>query len=211
MSYYVTLPSNGADLSSDYGKIHNTLTDFEIELRNPLEFPFGNYEVGLSEFSYRKTWEVSLGWFSILFDHDSSNAVSEVKIIVYDGMSMDKVIKQINKVYATLYEKLYTIESLIVNTNAPYFELDTDGILQIRVQQGLKLVLHGYFVTMLKNQFLDVDYRIRNKNTVEEVSKYRKDNLIFESSTRLIIKGHNTYTSQWQITSEYIKYIDHLF
>jgi hypothetical protein len=32
MSYYVTLPSNGADLKSEHGLLNNSQSDFEIEL-----------------------------------------------------------------------------------------------------------------------------------------------------------------------------------
>ena len=51
MSYYVTLPSNGADLTSEYGLKNNTQSDFEIDLKKPLDFSYKNYEVGLSQFS----------------------------------------------------------------------------------------------------------------------------------------------------------------
>ena len=55
MSYYVTLPSNGSDLTSDYGKLHNTQSDFEIDLKKTLKFPHKTYEVGLAQCSYRKS------------------------------------------------------------------------------------------------------------------------------------------------------------
>ena len=53
MSYYVTLPSNGADTKSEYGKQNNKMNDFEIELKAPFDFSYQNYEVGLSEFSIK--------------------------------------------------------------------------------------------------------------------------------------------------------------
>ena len=65
MSYYVTLPSNGSDLESDHGKLHNTQADFEIDLKIPLVFPHKKYEMGLAEISYRKSWLVNIGKFVI--------------------------------------------------------------------------------------------------------------------------------------------------
>ena len=58
MSNYITLPSNGADFTSKYGKFNNTQTDFEIkktffkkDLKKPLDLSYKDYEVGLSQFS----------------------------------------------------------------------------------------------------------------------------------------------------------------
>ncbi len=47
MNFYVTLPSNGADLSTEEARINNTQTDFTIKLNKPLEFNIP-YEVALA-------------------------------------------------------------------------------------------------------------------------------------------------------------------
>ena len=65
MSYFVTLPSNGADLTSEYGKINNTQTDFEIDLKKPLDVSYKDYEVGLSQFSCDLSWLINIGKFKI--------------------------------------------------------------------------------------------------------------------------------------------------
>jgi len=61
MNFYITLPSNGSDTTFEYGKKHNTQTDFSTELKEPLVFDNYNYEVALVECSYRKNWIIDLG------------------------------------------------------------------------------------------------------------------------------------------------------
>ena len=45
MSFYVTLPSNGADLKSEYGMATNTQTNYFINLKQPLDLSITDYEV----------------------------------------------------------------------------------------------------------------------------------------------------------------------
>ena len=65
MSYYITLPSNGADLTSEYGKINNTQTDFEIDLKKPLDLSYKDSEIGFSQFSCGLSWLINNRKFKI--------------------------------------------------------------------------------------------------------------------------------------------------
>ena len=65
MSYYITLPSNGADQTSEYGKINNTQTDSEIDLKKPLDLSYKDYEVGLLQFSCGLSWLINIREFKI--------------------------------------------------------------------------------------------------------------------------------------------------
>ena len=56
MSHYVTLPSNGSDLQTKNGLRNNTQSDFSIDLKVPLVFPYKACEVGLSESSIQVTF-----------------------------------------------------------------------------------------------------------------------------------------------------------
>ena len=96
MSYYVTLPSNGADLKSEHGLLNNSQSDFEIELKVPLDFSYKEYEVALAEISFRKTWLIDIGNFKII-DTVKKNIIKEVNIQVLDGISIKKLIYIINE------------------------------------------------------------------------------------------------------------------
>jgi hypothetical protein len=86
MSHYVTLPSNGSDLQTKNGLRNNTQSDFSIDLKVPLVFPYKAYEVGLSEVSYKKNWIVDLGKFTVI-DNDQNLILLETNIYTMDGIS----------------------------------------------------------------------------------------------------------------------------
>ena len=212
MSYYVTLPSNGADLTSEYGKVNNTLTDFEIELKEPLDFPLGNYEVALSEFSYRKTWIFNLGWFTVMTNTHSDmkyeKVFTENLIDILDGLSVKGVVQRINEVIQN-----YDPTGGLFNTTTkdkPELKIKENGTIEIFVPLGLKLVMDGYFVEMIRNKTTRPSfYRVKVSDT--EMDNYLKDNVRFESSKRLIIAGHDKLKAQFNMTKKRIKYIENLF
>ncbi len=86
MSYYVTLPSNGADLKCEHRKLNYTQSDFVIDLKVPLDFSHREYEVALSEMSYRKYWLINIGNFKVK-DTIQHKILKEVNIVVLDGIS----------------------------------------------------------------------------------------------------------------------------
>ena len=211
MSYYVTLPSNGADLESDYGKENNTLTDFEIELKEPLEFPLGNYEVGLAEFSYRKTWTCKLGWFSVLTNTSKNlqdeHIFKDELIDILDGLSMKRVIRRINDVIQDYDSSGYISK---VYTEKPYLKYFPDGKLEIHVPLGLKLIIDGYFVEMIRHRsFRPTFYKTLSTN--QEKDEFMNNNVVFENNRRLVIAGHHKLNSEYLVKNSRIKYIENLF
>ena len=180
MSYYVTLPSNGADLTSEYGKFNNTLTDFEIELKEPLDFPLGNYEVALSEFSYRKTWFFNLGWFTVMSNTHNNmkneKVFTEKLIDILDGLSVKRVVQRINEVIQN-----YNPSGGLINTvsrTKPKLTIHENGTLEIFVPLGLKLVMDGYFVEMIRNRSSrPTFYRVKASDI--EMDNYLNNNVKF--------------------------------
>lgn len=94
MSYYVTLPSNGADITSDHEKEHNTQTVFETDLKVPLEL-HQNFRVGLAEVCFKKLWLVNIGKF-IPTDNITKKIVTEVEIEVIGGIPINKLLALIS-------------------------------------------------------------------------------------------------------------------
>ena len=94
MNFYVTLPSNGADLSTEEARINNTQTDFTINLNKPLEFnvPF---EVALAEIWYSVNWRVFVTKLKIIH---KGRILIDSDIELSDGMKLNHVFKKIRNV-----------------------------------------------------------------------------------------------------------------
>ena len=214
MSYYVTLPSNGADLKSDYGKANNTLTDFEIELKQPLDFPLGNYEVALAEISYRKTWTFNLGWFTVMTntheDMKHETVFTEKLIDVLDGMTTKQIIYRINNVIQN-YDNQKNVG--LLNTSLqekPVLMINDRGKFEIFVPLGLKLVIDGYFGNLLYNKKPKSSFYKVNVSDKER-DRYIHENVKFESHKRLIIAGHDKLKASFKFPNKRINYIENLF
>ncbi len=91
MNFYVTLPSNGADLSTKEARINNTQKDFTINLNKPLEFnvPF---EVALAEIWYSVNWIVFVTKLKIIH---KGRILIDSDIELSDGMKLNHVFKKI--------------------------------------------------------------------------------------------------------------------
>ena len=145
MDFYVTLPSSGSDLISEYGKLNNTKTDFETHLKIPLDFDHKKYQVALSEFTYKKSWVINIGEFK-LTKKVNPNATFEAMNITcnsVDGMDISQVIHNLNYQFQTLLKP-----RLPENTRL-YFTLNESGVLKIDVPYGYLFEIKGYFVSLL--------------------------------------------------------------
>jgi hypothetical protein len=91
MNYYVTLPSNGADLSTEEARINNTQTDFTINLNKPIEFNV-QYEVALAEIWYSLNWRVFVTNIKIFHD---GKVLIDSDIEYSEGMKLNHVFKKI--------------------------------------------------------------------------------------------------------------------
>lgn len=208
MSYYVTLPSNGSDLTSDYGKLHNTQSDFEIDLKKPLKFPHKTYEVGLAQFSYRKSWIVNIGKFTVN-DTALNIKLLEKKLFLMDGISMNQVVDILN-------EKLndFKKEKQILNTQYSkiVFSLNKSFKLEIFVPFGLSVTIEGFFVSLIR-------YRPSTTqnfgDTWIEFEKDRLDyvqnNISFINPNSIIINGHPEHSIKCYIASQHLNYVQNIY
>lgn len=94
MSFYVTLPSHGADLLSEYGKKSNKQNDFTINLKKTIKLPLNSYEVALVEMSFRNFWKVNLGRFKII--RNQNEIIFDEDILIYDGMPIGEICRFLN-------------------------------------------------------------------------------------------------------------------
>ena len=143
MSYYVTLPSNGADTKSDYGKQINKLNDFEIELKSSLDFSYQNYEVGLSEFSAKLSWLIPFATFKIT---SSKNQKHEFEFSCNDYISLNDPISYIG----IIFKKIAFLNSENV---LEYISIDMENYsnnVNIKIPINWELEISGYFANVLK-------------------------------------------------------------
>ena len=146
MSYYVTLPSNGADLKSDYGLLNNTQTDYEIELRNPLNFSYKYYEVGLSEFSCQISWLMPLGKFTIIHTNNKLDDI-ELNISISDGILVTGMIE----ILKSRFDQIFLKNEVNLLDNHIIFNLENaSNSFIIHVPDGWELKIEGFFATFLK-------------------------------------------------------------
>ncbi len=209
MSYYVTLPSNGADLKSDYGLIHNTQTDFETDLKYPLDFNHSEYEVGLSEISYRKLWLVTLGSFKIT-DNIKNIVLYDRKIEVLDGISIPKIIKILND-----HLNDYTFSNTTSLLNTQYrkinFTLVNQEELLINVPLGLTLEITGYFTSLLRHRSsTPMHYGVTWMELEQDKLKFAQDNIIQKQDT-ITIRGHEDLFTKCFIVNSHIRCIENLY
>ena len=71
--------------------LNNTQTDYEIELKNPLNFSYKNYEFGLSEFCCNLSWLMPLGKFTIINTNKKFDNI-EFNMSINDGLLVTSMI-----------------------------------------------------------------------------------------------------------------------
>ena len=114
MNFYVTLPSNGADLSTEEARINNTQTDFTIKLNKPLEFNIP-YEVALAEIWYSVNWKVLATKIKIFYD-DQDVLLIDSDFVLTDGMKLNHVFRKINNIIEAEVNKI-DFDKLITEIN----------------------------------------------------------------------------------------------
>jgi hypothetical protein len=208
MSYYVTLPSNGADLKSEHGILNNSQSDFEIELKVPLDFSYKEYEVALAEISFRKTWLINIGNFKII-DTIQKNIIKEVNIQVLDGITIKKLIYIINE-----HLKDYTPKNLLINKQYSNVTLSLfdDGKLEIHVPLGFNLEINGYFATLLRHRAsTQQNYGQTWMEMERDKQIYAQNNVIISNKSKLTILGHERLSTKCHIVNNFLKYVEELF
>lgn len=208
MSYYVTLPSNGADLTSDYGKQHNTQTDFEIDLKVPLNLNH-NYKVGLSEISYKKSWLVNIGKVKLI-DNLTNNIINQVDIEVLDGISVKKLLSIISNRINDNKKN----EKLLLNTQHKWvgLKLISNNFVEINLPLGLNLEIEGYFASLLKNRTSDIDerYGMTYLELVAEKNLYDLDKVEYLNNHHIVMTG-GMKKIKLNISRREINYIENIY
>ena len=209
MSHYVTLPSNGADLLSDYGLIHNTQSDFETDLKYPLNFNYSQYEVGLSEISYRKLWLVTLGSFKII-DNVRNIVMHERRIEVLDGISIPKVINILNQ-HLNDYTPGDTNPLINNQYKKIHFTLVNKEELLINVPLGITLEITGYFTSLLRHRSsTPMHYGVTWMELEKDKLMFAQNNITQEND-HITIQGHETLNTKCFIVNSNIRCIENLY
>ena len=198
MSHYVTLPSNGSDLQTKNGLRNNTQSDFSIDLKVPLVFPYKAYEVGLSEVSYKKNWIVDLGKFTVI-DNDQNLILLETNIYTMDGISMKYVIAVIDSALNNFpKKKLY---------GKIAFNLDLNGKLEFEIPENISIKIEGYFVSVISSRSAAnlLKYRVCMDINEQEQTKNINQTCLTLLGTKAGEK------SVCYIMADYLRVVEHLY
>ena len=194
MSYFVTLPSNGADLTSEYGINNNTQTDFEIDLKKPLDLSYKDYEVGLSQFSCDLSWMIHIGKFKISHKTKKYDDI-EFDLSCSDGIHVSNMIDIIERSFKNI--ELPIEYNKQMGTDVIQFKFDIDSkYLFIYVPNDYELTIKGFFLTLIEY------YK-------DDASDHKKRN--FKASDALIILGKNGIAVSCVLTKSQVNHIKELF
>lgn len=163
MNYYVTLPSGGSDITSEYGKMNNSKSDFETDLKVPLNLAHKKYEVGLTEFSYKRSWKVKLGHFKITSKY-TQTAIFDDDVFAMDGMRITDAVMLIN---ANFINTNKIVDLLVTQT----------GQIIIKIAPQYTLEIKGYFATLM---LADSQLKTKQNFTFIDI-----DNVIMEGTNTL--------------------------
>lgn len=174
MSFYVTLPSHGADTTSEYGKATNKQNDFTINLKKSINLPIDRYEVALVEMSFKNFWLINLGKF-ILKDEDD-NVLFNEDIFIYDGLKIKEVCRYLNNKFHNIDGNIHKdtvemykrnelknpssdVKSLLTNFDlrAVNFVCLEENIISVYIPDGFELTVFGLFPQLIYRRIEDND------------------------------------------------------
>lgn len=191
--FFVTLPSNGSDLTSAFGLENNTQTDFYTDLKESLDFS-NNYEVALVEYSYRKNWLIDYGkiiiykWIGIYREHHKTITIS-----LHDGISLIEIIDEIRK---KIKKKHFDI-------------IYEDNFVKISVPDDIDVEFNGYIASRL-----NLNYQVtKSYNSIsnDKLQIFSEKNIISDSSDHFYITGKQGHIVQSSIKSKILKFIEEIF
>ena len=183
MSFYVTLPSNGAELQSESGRKNNTQTDFFINLNRPIDLK--NHEVALVEVSFKANWLVELGSFEINTDGEDIG----FKLVIHrsEGINLFDALKIIGLDLSSNFKRKFNKLESLMTAMGSIFKMDTlqnENLIEIRVPTGFNFILGGHIVHYFKNI---IGKSVENNSTTQNVSDFNKNNIIFNENSIIII------------------------
>ena len=191
-------------------------------MKQPLEFPYKSYEVGLAEFTYRNAYSVDIGEFKLYKKKDYQNCnykeiinidgIKEYKcfvpkdllethlITVYDGTSTQNVIELIN-----LYLNETELPSPIT------FTLDK-SVLTISIPEKYAVSIKGYLLSLLGQRCGTPQYYGKKSIEAElEIKNYADNFDRFESSDTMMILGNATMMTRCSIERSMINLIENMY
>ena len=170
MNYYVTLPSGGSDITSEYGKINNSKSDFETDLKVPLNLAHKKYEVGLTEFSYKRSWKVKLGHFKITSKYNQTAIFFDDDVFAMDGMRITDAVMLIN---ANFINTNKIVDLVVTPTGQIIIKLAPQYTLEIKGYFATLMVKDAQIKTKQNFTFIDIDNVIMERtNTLNLTSVY---------------------------------------
>ena len=199
MSFYVTLPSNGADLSSEYARSINKISDFTTFLYNSIDFGNKKFEVALVDASYRKTWKIDIGtitlfkWVGVLRLEEH-----KVTINVFDGITISQMMNIINQKFG-------------VDAN---FFIFKEGTLEINIpNENIEFEITGYLATYLLSNKFNINpkfYGLKITNIIRR-DYFSKNVEINNENQTILIKGSDVINLTIGITANFLKYNEEIF
>ena len=159
MSIYVTLPCN-ASIDNFPLNIHNSYT---VKLESPLNLD-GDYDVGLCEIVYPKTWSVKLGSISII--RSDGSKLTSVEIEEFDKTLITTLSKSISN-------KIMHADSSIKNSNIIYYD-EAKSCYGILVLPHYQVKLNPLFA----NIFGFSEYHFIKTSYGKKMDKYESINLV---------------------------------
>jgi len=212
MSFYVTLPSNGADLKTEEDLKKNTKTDFVINFDHPLELRYYDYEVALVEVWFPFNWKVKYG--EILVKYRENNLDSRLMGIIivewYDGITPQNLVNHLNSLIHV--ENIVTENGILTNLmiNAfikTHFKLNDVGSLLISIDPKIEIKISGVLKNILINHTLNSDSDVMD---FEEAKNFINNNIEI-TENYVFLKGSNNFLHQFDFLGQRFNIIAEIY
>lgn len=145
MNFYVTLPSNGAELKTESDKITNTQSDFFINFNRTMDLK--DYEVALVEVSFKAHWLVDIGTFHLTNWTNIPEKKVSFTISRLEGVDMidalEHNLKEMNNFFQKEFGERANKITFDVNKQKKFFELT--------IPLGFKLDISGNLVDLIED------------------------------------------------------------
>ena len=225
MSFYVILPSNGADLTTEEGKRDNTQTQFTIKLNQTLEFN-KPYEVALVESWFSMNWKIDVAKIKIILKNklliesniESFDGVSIMNVMTIDNITLKN---DMSKFFLHLTEEkklelAKEFELTEINKNAIDLFLkkisliniestENEGHYRLTLPKLFKLEIGGFLANYMKNNSTLLDL---GEGFFINDSKIKK---IQNLEDRVIIEGNDAVIHEFFIRQTKINIIQELY
>ena len=225
MSYFVTLPSNGADLKTEEDLQNNTQTDFVIKLNRTLNFFQQEYEVGLAEIWFNLNWKVNMGNIAMIHSTliEINNGVEKFNRIEifnqdiewFDGDHISGLIVHLNNLLKTDLLK-NNIDSktnkIIKDFLKTKFRLTHDQkSLLIFTSPSIKIKISGYLRQILRHPESDIDgLQFQGDQINQKDLKKHFDNPIEDENSISLIED-NLFAAKFDFVTDKKSVIEEIF